>query len=114
MDVPRSYWRGLSNAGVEVRAVNPPTVGAALGAIRGDHRKVLGVDGEYASTGGVCISDGWLVRSPETGLPYRDTAVSLQGPASADLERAFAGVWDMMGEPLPDEERPSAEDVSRG
>ena len=95
MDVPRSYWRGLRNAGVEVRAVNPPTAGAPLGAIRRDHRKLLGVDGEYASTGGVCISDGWLVRSPETGLPYRDTAVSLQGPASADLERAFES------EPLP-------------
>jgi cardiolipin synthase A/B len=114
MDVPRSYWRGLSNAGVEVRAVNPPTVGAPLGAIRRDHRKLLGVDGEYASTGGVCISDGWLVRSPETGLPYRDTAVSLHGPAAADLERAFASVWDLMGEPLPNKERPSAEDVPRG
>jgi cardiolipin synthase len=114
MDVPRSYWRGLGNAGVEVRAVNPPTVGDPLGAIRRDHRKLLGVDGEYASTGGVCISDGWLVRSPETGLPYRDTAVSLHGPAAADLEQAFASVWDMMGEALPDEERPSAEDVPRG
>jgi cardiolipin synthase A/B len=111
MDVPRSFWRKLRDAGVEVRAVNPPTVGAPLGAIRRDHRKLLGVDGEYASTGGVCISDGWLVRSPETGLPYRDTAVSLHGPAAADLERAFASVWDVTGELLPEEERPRSEDV---
>src|SRR5919199_6860654 len=27
MDVPRSFWRELRDAGVEVRAVNPPTLG---------------------------------------------------------------------------------------
>ena len=111
MDVPRSFWKRLRNEGVEVRAVNPPALGAPLGVIRRDHRKLLAVDGEYASTGGVCISDGWLITSPETGLPYRDTAVSLRGPAVADVERAFAGVWDASGEPLPDEERPRAEHI---
>ena len=110
-DVPRSFWRGLREAGVEVRAVNPLTLGAPLGAIRRDHRKLLAVDGDYASTGGVCISDGWMVRSPETGLTYRDTAVSVLGPAVADVERAFAGVWDETGKPLPPEERPRAEDI---
>ena len=110
-DVPRSFWRGLRDAGVEARAVNPPALGAPLGAIRRDHRKLIAVDGEYASTGGVCISDGWLVTSPETGLPYRDTAVSIHGPAVADVERAFAGVWDETGENLPEDERPRAENI---
>ena len=80
-------------------------MGAPLGVIRRDHRKVIGVDGIYGSTGGVCISDGWLVRSPATGLPYRDTAVSVRGPAVADLERAFAGTWAESGRPLPEDER---------
>jgi cardiolipin synthase len=79
--------------------------------VRRDHRKLLAVDGTYASTGGVCISEGWLVRSPETGLAYRDTAASVRGPAVADLERAFAGAWDEMGQPLPEEERPPAESI---
>lgn len=96
-----------------MRAVNPPAFGAPLGAIRRDHRKLLGVDGEYASTGGVCISDGWLVTSPETGLVYRDTAVSVHGPAVADIERAFAGVWGATGQPLPEEERLRAEQILR-
>jgi cardiolipin synthase A/B len=113
MDVPRGFWRELRDAGVEVRAVNPPTLGTPLGVIRRDHRKLIAVDGEYASTGGVCISDGWLVTSPETGLPYRDTAVSIHGPAVADVERAFAGVWAETGEPLSNEdERPQAERIS--
>jgi cardiolipin synthase len=110
-DVSGSFWRGLREAGVQVRAVNPPTLGAPLGVIQRDHRKLLAVDGEYASTGGVCISDGWLVTSPETGLPYRDTAVSVRGPAVADVERAFAGTWDETGTLLPDEERPRGDDI---
>jgi cardiolipin synthase len=111
MDVPSSFWQELREAGVEVRAVNPPTLGAPLGVIRRDHRKLLAVDGEYASTGGVCISDGWLVRSPETGLAYRDTAVSVLGPAVADVDRAFAAMWDETGEALPEDERPQADRI---
>ena len=88
LDVPRSFWADLREAGVEVGAVNPPASGPPFGAIRRDHRKLIVVDGEYASTGGVCISDGWMVRSQETGLPYRDTAVSLRGPAVADIDNA--------------------------
>src|SRR5918999_236429 len=113
MDVPRSFWQELQEAGVEVRAVNPPTLGAPLGVIRRDHRKLLAVDGEYASTGGVCISDGWLVTSPETGLPYRDTAVSIYGPAVAEVERAFAGLWGVAGESLPEAERPDSENFAQ-
>src|SRR5919112_1007698 len=113
MDVPREFWRELRHAGVEIRAVNPPTFGTPLGVIRRDHRKLIAVDGEYASTGGVCISDGWLVTSPETGLAYRDTAVSVRGPAVADIDRAFAGVWDEAGEPLANkEERPRADRIA--
>jgi cardiolipin synthase len=116
LDVPRSFWDGMRQAGVEVRAVNPPTLGEPLGVARRDHRKLVCVDGIYGSTGGVCIADGWLTRSPETTLPYRDTAVSVRGPAVADLDRAFAAVWDEAavvphGEPLPDAERPTAETI---
>jgi cardiolipin synthase len=111
MDVPRSFWRGMREAGVEVKAVNPPASGPPLGAIRRDHRKLLVVDGEYASTGGVCIADGWMVRSPETGLPYRDTAVGARGPVVADINRAFTSLWaEQVGE-LPEEERPGPGDI---
>jgi cardiolipin synthase A/B len=109
--VPRSFWRGMREAGVEVKAVNPPASGPPLGVIRRDHRKLLAVDGEYASTGGVCIADGWLVTSPDTGLPYRDTAVSVRGPVVADINRAFTSLWgEMVGE-LPESERPDPKDI---
>ena len=113
LDTPRAFWRRLRDAGVEVRAVNPPTLGTPLGVVRRDHRKFLGVDGTYASTGGVCISEGWLVRSPETGWPYRDTAVSVRGPAVADLERAFAGAWNETGERCPKKSAPTRRAFAR-
>ncbi len=110
---PRSLWRKLTNAGVDVRAFNPFSLGTPLEVFLRDHRKSLAVDGEYASVGGVCIADQWVERSPETGLPYRDTAVGFRGPAVADLERAFARVWDRSGkEPLPAEERPKVEEIA--
>jgi cardiolipin synthase A/B len=102
-----SFWRKLRSAGVEVRVVNPPSLlRGAHSFVARDHRKLVGVDGSYASVGGICIADGWLERSSETGLIYRDTAANLRGPAVADVERAFAGIWDLNGESLPDEERP--------
>ena len=112
-DVPRSFWDGLREAGAEVRAVNPPSLRRGVRSfMRRDHRKLVGVDSSYASVGGVCIADGWLERSSETGLPYRDTAVAFRGPAVADAERAFAGVWDLSGaKPLPPGERPEAGDI---
>jgi cardiolipin synthase A/B len=52
-DVPRSFWRGLREAGAEVRAVNPPSLLREGSLVRRDHRKLVGVDGLYASVGGV-------------------------------------------------------------
>ena len=110
---PHSFWREMRSAGVEVRPVNPPSLSAPLQMIRRDHRKLVAVDGEYASTGGVCIDEEWMERDPETGLPYRDEAVSVMGPAVADLEEAFAGVWDETGEPCPTRSVPGPR-ASRG
>lgn len=109
---PGSLWRELRGAGVDVRAFNPFSLGAPLEAFLRDHRKSLAVDGEYGSVGGVCIADEWLKRSPETGLPYRDTAVGFRGPVVADLEEAFVRVWDRSGAPLSAEERTRAEEIT--
>lgn len=103
---PASFWERLRRAGVDVRLVTPPNVRDPLAVINRDHRKVLAVDGTYGSAGGVCIADEWLQHDPDTGLPYRDTAVRVEGPAVADIEHAFAAVWDRAGTPLPRAERP--------
>ena len=111
-DANTTLWRDLRAKGVDVRTINPPQLSEPLGVLRRDHRKLLAVDGVYGSVGGVGIADPWLHEDPESGLPYRDTCVAVTGPAVADIEAAFAGVWDLNGTPLPDAERPKAEEIA--
>ncbi|MEI6136377.1 MAG: phospholipase D-like domain-containing protein [Chloroflexota bacterium] len=112
MGVGRAFWNALRAQGVDVRTINPPQLADPLGALRRDHRKLVAVDGVYGSVGGTGVADPWLQRAPETGLPYRDTAVAVNGPAVADIERAFAGVWDLNGSTLPADERPNANEIA--
>ncbi len=112
LDVSPRFWSRMRQAGVDVRAVNAVFNGAPLDIVQRDHRKLVAVDGIYASVGGVCIADPWLSKSPESGLPYRDTAVRVSGPVVADLERAFATVWDSVGPPLPDGELPAVAGIA--
>jgi cardiolipin synthase len=112
-DVSTSFWNGMREAGVDVRVINPPQLLEPLAAFRRDHRKLIAVDGLYGSVGGVGIADPWLQRAPDTGLPYRDTSIAVRGPAVADIEVAFADVWDLNGPGLPATERPRAEDIPR-
>jgi cardiolipin synthase len=101
----RRFWRPLREAGVEVRAFNPPRLGAPLDWLRRDHRKALAVDGRVAFVTGLCIAKEWA-GDPAGGIePWRDTGVEIRGPAVADVEQAFAEAWAETGEPLPQEER---------
>lgn len=101
----RAFWDRLRDGGVEVRCFNPPRLDAPLGVLTRDHRKMVSVDGERAFISGLCVGRAWS-GIPEKGLlPWRDTGIELRGPAVADVERAFADVWGMMGDPLPAEDR---------
>ncbi len=98
-----AYWTRLRNAGVQVRCFNPPRIESPFGWFSRDHRKMLSVDGKTAFITGLCVGDEW-VGDREKGIePWRDTGVRLRGPAVADVERAFAQIWGMTGDPLPDE-----------
>jgi cardiolipin synthase len=100
----RAFWERLREAGVEVRCFNPPRLDSPLGWLSRDHRKMLAVDGDMGFITGLCICRMWT-GMPEKGIePWRDTGVEVHGPAVADIERAFAQVWAMLGTPLPDDE----------
>jgi cardiolipin synthase len=89
---------------VEVRCYNPPHFYSPLGWLSRDHRKMLAVDGEVGFITGLCIGRMWVGEPKKNIEPWRDTGVEIRGPALADIERAFAEVWKMMGEPIPDDE----------
>jgi cardiolipin synthase len=110
---PRRFWRPLREAGAEVRAFASPHLTDPLNLLRRDHRKVLAVDGIYASVAGMCIGDEWA-GDPAAGVPpWRDTAVELQGPVAAVIDRAFARTWALAGGALPPDEVPDPDGVPR-
>jgi len=100
----RRFWNHMREAGVEVRCYNPPHVDSPLGWFSRDHRKMLTVDGQVGFVSGLCIGRMWEGVLEKNLDPWRDTGVEVRGDAVADIERAFAQVWAMMGEPIPGHE----------
>ena len=106
---PQRFWQELRAAGVEVRCFNPPNFGEPLGWLRRDHRKCLVVDDEIAFVTGLCVGQMWVGDPARRIAPWRDTGVSLRGPAVREVALAFAEVWDYTGENLPEADRPNAQ-----
>ncbi len=100
----RAFWNRLRTGGVEVRCYNPPHFDSPLGWLSRDHRKMLAVDGEVGFISGLCVGRMWVGKPEKSIEPWRDTGVEVRGPAVADIERAFAEVWEVMGDPIPDGE----------
>lgn len=110
---PKRFWRPLRDAGAEVRAFSPPSPHDPMNWLRRDHRKVVAVDGTYASVAGMCIGDEWA-GDPDAGVPpWRDTGVEIRGPVAAVIDRAFARTWDAAGSRLPPDEIPDPAEVER-
>lgn len=100
----RRFWQQLRTAGVEVRCYNPPRLDRPFGWLSRDHRKMLAVDGKVAFVTGLCVGRMW-VGDPSRGLePWRDTGVEIRGPSVAEIERAFARIWALIGQPIPEGE----------
>jgi cardiolipin synthase len=85
----------LRTHGVDIRVFNRPGFRAWLGLLPRDHRKLLVVDNEIGVTGGVGIGREWSLQhvGRRRRAQWRDTAVRIQGPAAADMMRAFERMW---------------------
>lgn len=102
----RGYWDRLRQAGVEVRAFNPPSLDSPLGWVSRNHRKSLCVDDRIAFVSGLCIGRMWAGDPSRGTAPWRDTGVQVSGPAVAEVVRAFGRAWASTGEDLPDSCQP--------
>ena len=109
----RAFWNRLRTAGVEVRCYNPPRFDSPLGWLSRDHRKTLTVDGQVGFISGLCVGRMWAGIPEKKIEPWRDTGVEVRGPAVTDIEQAFAQVWAMTGEPIPEQELISKDAISQ-
>jgi cardiolipin synthase len=98
----RRFWRSLRSAGVDVRCYNPPRFASPLGWVSRDHRKSLVVDHEVGFIAGLCVGSMWVGDPARAIEPWRDTGVEIRGPAVAEIERAFARMWALTGDPIPE------------
>ena len=96
---PRSYWKPMREAGIHVKAFNPPALalGDPLGVLQRDHRKLVVVDGQEAFVGGFCVGEEWAGGASQP--PWRDTGLEIRGPAALAAALAFERLWREMGEP---------------
>lgn len=108
----RSFWNRLRAGGVEVRCYNPPRLDSPLGWVSRDHRKTLTVDGQVGFVTGLCVGRMWVGEPQKKIEPWRDTGVEVHGPAVAEIEQAFAHIWAMIGEPIPEREIARREDLA--
>jgi cardiolipin synthase len=90
----KTLLREIRESGVDIAIFNPPGFRRWLGLVPRDHRKLIVVDSKVGVTGGVGVGREWT-----TGIlkkhraRWRDTAVSIEGPAVRDLETAFDRMW---------------------
>ncbi|GJG85124.1 cardiolipin synthase B [Gemmatimonadetes bacterium T265] len=112
--VSAAFVRDLRAGGVDVRAFNPPKLGARwLGVVPRDHRKLLVVDERAGITGGVGLGHEWS-EGEHPGRagsgPWRDTAVQIEGPAARSMATAFERIWALTPRYVrqhPDASRPT-------
>lgn len=118
-DTPPEFFQRLRDLGAEVVEYKPINAGTVLskgiGLNNRDHRKLTIVDGRVAFLGGINISSVYTPtrggsgsassggsapsgdekkKAPYADKPWRDTAVKIEGPVVADLQRAFVRIWE--------------------
>jgi cardiolipin synthase len=112
-DTPAALFDTLRHAGASVIEFNPINPVAALTGHSindRDHRKIMVIDGRIGFVGGINLSRTYE-NPPSAGVPadgntqhayWRDTAVEIQGPAVAELQRLFFDTWKQQkGGPVP-------------
>jgi len=101
--VTYSDFRGLIDAGAEVRVFNPILWLTFLRLNNRDHHKILVVDGRIAFLGGLNLAEEY---DGDGFSGWRDTALMIEGPAARDAERVFNESWlqggiNLIGKDLP-------------
>jgi cardiolipin synthase len=87
-----------------VRAFHPIISGNPFDIFMRDHRKLIVADGVRAMLGGLCIGDEWTGDPAQGREAWRDTMLTVCGPAAAALDTTFAYVWKRTGPPIAADE----------
>jgi cardiolipin synthase A/B len=95
---PRSFWKAMRQAGIQIRASHPFRWTAPLNYVHRDHRKLIVIDSKKAFTGGLNIANeysGFHFRRRSRG--WRDTGMIVEGPIVSELFDTFQKSWTTWG-----------------
>lgn len=107
---PGAFFDTLRKVGakvVEFNPINPFVLRIGWSPNDRDHRKIAVVDGRIGFTGGVNIDTAYE-NPPSAAIPadgntrkayWRDTALRIEGPAVAELQKLFFGTWQEQSAP---------------
>ncbi len=88
-----SYIKKLQKIGVEIHRFLPIRFGKFLTSINyRNHRKIIVIDNTIAFTGGINVSDKYVVGDPDLGI-WHDMHLQLKGPIVHSLQVIFALDW---------------------
>lgn len=88
----KRFLQELSNAGVQVSRFNPVKLRNRTNINFRNHRKLVIVDGQIAFVGGHNVGIEYLGLDPDFG-PWRDTHMSINGPATLAFQLSFSEDW---------------------
>ncbi len=100
--LPGRYLEDLRGAGVQILNFHSERRSRNRFQVNfRNHRKIVVVDGETGFVGGLNVADEYVGRSQRFGH-WRDTHLRLDGPATAQLQLAFAEDWLWASGEVPD------------
>jgi cardiolipin synthase len=100
VETRRSFWRELSEGGVEARLFRPLGLPLRL-LFRRDHRKILVADRRVAFTGGMNIGDEYGSSPLPQEHLWRDTHCRVEGAPAREMAVVFQEAWlEAGGAPL--------------
>ncbi|MFW6152534.1 MAG: cardiolipin synthase [Verrucomicrobiota bacterium] len=99
--VSRSFLASLRKDGINVRAFRTTQGWSHRFQVNfRNHRKMVLVDGKWAATGGANLGKEYCGQSKRFGY-WRDTMVSVCGPAVQEIQMSFAQDWFYVAHAIP-------------
>jgi cardiolipin synthase len=87
-----THLKELKDAGVNVELYRPPNFQNLVHFNNRTHRKILGIDGNIAFTGGAGVADEWNGDGDRKDC-WRDNQYRITGPVVAAVQAAFMDNW---------------------
>jgi cardiolipin synthase len=98
----KSFVQAMREAGINVRAFKTTHGWSHRFQINfRNHRKMVLVDGKWAATGGANLGKEYCGQSEKFGY-WRDTMVSVEGPAVQEIQLSFAQDWFYVDRAVPE------------